>query len=131
MRTAAVVLLILAGALAGLGRLARESEVVILTTYDNAGAYYVTRLWIVDDGSMSWLRATGPQSKWYARLLKHPTVKVERGGRTRGYTAEPDSHPKIVARVNRLMRERYGWVDGIVSALRDPAKFVPIRLSQD
>ena len=127
MKAALVLLAILGAAILGIAALTEGMELVYLTTYDE-GAAFKTRLWVRDDGMTLWIRAGGTERRWYARLLAEPYVELERNGETRSYTAEPDRDPRIVARVNYLMREKYGWVDRISCWVQDPSEFAPIRL---
>jgi hypothetical protein len=127
MRAALVVFALLGGLIVGVAKLTEDMEVVILTTYEG-GVAYQTRLWVLDDGITVWIRAGGTNRRWYRRLLADPTVELERDDRIRGYTPEPDPDPRIVARVNYLMREKYGFADGIFSAIHMSSEVMPIRL---
>jgi hypothetical protein len=127
MRAALVVLVILGGLIVGSAKLTEDMEVVVLTTYQE-GVAYNTQLWVLDDGFTVWIRAGGTDRRWYKRLLAQPNVGLERDGLMRGYTAEPDPDPRIVARVNHLMREKYGLADRIFSAIHTWSEVMPIRL---
>ena len=100
----------------GLMVAASESgEVVVLRSRDAAGDVHETRLWIVEDAGFAWLRAGSPESGWYARLQAQPAVEVVRGDATLLFTAEPEHGPARVATTNRLMAEKYGWGDRVIS----------------
>jgi hypothetical protein len=103
-------LLVGAAAALGLGHLALIEvgrEVVTLRTQRPDGSWQATRLWIVDDGSSAWLHSAG--DAWVRRFAGDPVVEVERAGETLRYRAHavPGPHP----RVDRLLREKYGFAD--------------------
>jgi hypothetical protein len=127
MRAALVVFALLVVLILGVVKLTEDMEIAILTTYEGGVAYH-TRLWVLDDGSTTWIRAGGTDRRWYWRLLADPTVELERDGLLRGYTPEPDPDPRSVARVNHLMREKYGLSDRIFSAIHTWSDVTPIRL---
>jgi hypothetical protein len=108
------------GALIEVGR-----EVIALRTQEPDGGWLETRLWIVDDGAVSWVH--GADSRWMANLKARPTVEVVRGGETRRYraTAVPGPHP----RVHELLRAKYGVADRWVRFVgADTASTMPVRL---
>jgi hypothetical protein len=82
-------------------------EVIVLRTQNPDGSWLASRLWIVDDGGVSWLH--GGNSAWMRNLGARPEVEIERGGETRRYRAEavPGPHP----RVHELLRAKYGIAD--------------------
>ena len=102
-------------------------EVVVLYT-DDGETEATTRLWVVDDAGAIWLRSgAGGDSGWFQRLEDNPHIGLERGGQRRRYLATPV--PEKTARINALMREKYGWRDrviGLTVAGREDA--VAIRL---
>ncbi len=100
-------------------------EVVTLRTPLPDGRWHASRLWIVDDAGVSWLHSAGP--KWLKRFEGDPVVEVKRGGEIRRYKAHavPGPHPRI----DRLLREKYGWADRWVRFLAPcGADTVPVRL---
>lgn len=127
MRVVAVVLVVLVGLLAAGSKLTEDMEVAVLTTYQE-GVVHHTHIWVVDDESTLWIRAGGTKRQWYRRLVAEPNVELERDELVRGYTAEADPDPRIVARVNRLMREKYGLAGWIFSAIHTWSELMPIRL---
>ena len=127
MKFAIAVFALLAGLTLGVMKLTEGMEVAVLTTYQDGVAYH-TRLWVVDDGFALWIRAGSTDRRWYRRLVGQPGIELERDDLTRGYSAEPDRDPRIVARVNHLMREKYGAADAIFSAIHTWSKPRPIRL---
>jgi hypothetical protein len=122
-----VLLLLLLLAIGALEMVAAESgEVVVLRTTDVAGAPRETRLWVVDDGSHSWLRAGNEAAGWFLLLRERPDVEVVRGEQTLSVRAVPE--PGARARINDLMRAKYGWADAYIGVLFGRDDAVPIRL---
>jgi hypothetical protein len=100
-------------------------EVVTLRTRDPDGRVRETRLWIVDDGGVSWLHSAG--ARWRERFAGDPIVEVERGGVTYRYQshAVPGPHP----RVDELLRAKYGIADRWVRFIAPCGEDVlPVRL---
>lgn len=123
----AVALLVVVLAVGALEIVAAESdEVVVLRVVDAAGVPHETRLWVVDDGSHSWLRAGSPAAGWFVLLEERPDVEVVRGEETLAVHAVPE--PGARARINELMRAKYGWADAYIGALFGRDDAVPIRL---
>jgi hypothetical protein len=82
-------------------------EVIVLRTQEAGGGWLETRLWIVDDGDVSWLH--GADSRWMHNLEARPVVEIERAGAIRRYRAEAVPCPQ--PRVHELLREKYGLAD--------------------
>ena len=102
-------------------------EVIVLHTEGPDGAWLATRLWIVDDGDVSWLH--GANSAWMHNLAARPIVRVERAGETRSYraTVVPGPHPRI----HELLRAKYGIADRWVRITGpDNASTAPVRLER-
>ncbi len=118
--------------LLGLGQLlASESgEVLVLETLDAEGQPHETRIWVVDDAGVLWVRG-GSDSGWVGRLLETPEIRAERAGQQVAYRAVPDRDPAVRDRVNALMREKYGFADRFIAVSlgdADRADALPIRL---
>lgn len=112
----------------GLQMVASESgEVVVVRTFAG-GEAKTTRLWVVDDAGVSWLRSGSPSSSWYQRIRENPEIEVERGGELHAYTAFPIEGGPTVDHVNALMSRKYGWADGLIGATLDRSDAVAIRL---
>jgi hypothetical protein len=110
--------------------IASESgEVVVVQTLDAAGAAHETRLWVVDEGDRAWIRAGNPQSTWLINIQQNPAVTVTRAGSAGNYTAVPDVASR--ARINDLMRAKYGWADAYIGALFGRDDATPIRLDPE
>jgi hypothetical protein len=100
-------------------------EVIVLRTEEADGAWLETRLWIVDDGAVSWLH--GGDSSWMRNLEARPIVEVVRGGETRRYRATPVPGPH--PRLHELLRAKYGVADLWVRFVGpDNESTTPVRL---
>lgn len=119
------VLVLLGG---GIYALSESREVVILHSRDLAGAEEATHLWIVDDAGVAWLRSGGPERGWFVRVKATPAIELERGGETRSYTAVIDETPEAVARIDHLMREKYGWIDALIERIEGGWQPIAVRL---
>jgi hypothetical protein len=127
-RILAGLLLVLVLLVGGYFVMAESGEVVVLETRDAAGAH-ATRLWVVDDGGLAWLRSGDPASPWLARLRANADVAVRRAGERREYRAVPVDDPAARERINALMLEKYALAEQILRAfMMDPAGTTPIRL---
>jgi hypothetical protein len=123
-----VLVLVLLFAVAGSFVVASDyaGEVVVLTTRNEGGRGWETKLWVVEDHGQVWLRSGQPSSEWLARLEAQPRVTLVRDGVPAEYRAVVV--PKQRERINRLMAERYGWADRLIMLVRDESVSVPIRL---
>ena len=102
-------------------------EVIVLRTESLDGGWLETRLWIVDDGGVSWLH--GGDSEWMRNLRARPIVEIERNGETRRYRASavPGPHPKL----HELLRAKYGIADRWVRFVgKDNDSTTPVRLER-
>jgi hypothetical protein len=100
-------------------------EVIVLRTQEADGGWLETRLWIVDDGAVSWLH--GGDSRWMHNLKVRPIVEIERGRETRRYSAQtvPGPHPRL----HELLRAKYGVADRWVRLIGpDNESTTPVRL---
>jgi hypothetical protein len=101
-------------------------EVIVLRTEQADGSWIETRLWIVDDGDVSWLHGN-PGTRWMDNLAARPIVEIERAGATQRWRATqiPGPHP----RVHDLLRAKYGIADWWVRTIgADTEKTAPVRL---
>jgi hypothetical protein len=95
-------------------------EVVVVHEPTPSGAIHRSRLWIVDDGGVSWIHPGNANAQWWvAHMGEHSTVEVERAGHTRSYHASAD--PAADAKVHQLMRQKYGFADWWVRYLTGSA----------
>jgi hypothetical protein len=106
----------------------QAGEVVTLVSFDSDGAGAETRLWVVDDGGAAWLRAGQPSASWLARIETVPQVVVRRGSSEGRFEAVPVRGAEATARINELMRARYGLWDRWISLIHDDAQCVAVRL---
>jgi hypothetical protein len=123
---AAVVGLCVAYAIAHWALIETGNEVIVLRTEEPDGGWLETRLWIVDDGGISWLHGDG-RSRWMRNLEARPIVEVIRGGGTRRYRATPvpGPHPQL----HELLRAKYGVADRWVRFVGpDKESTTPVRL---
>jgi hypothetical protein len=98
-----------------------------LRTQEAGGEWLETRLWIVDDGDVSWLH--GADSQWMANLKARPVVEVERAGETHRYHAQPVPGPH--PRIHQLLRAKYGLADRWVRFIGpDTEATMPVRLDR-
>ena len=90
-----------------LGLIEVGRDVVTLRTQRADGSWWNSRLWIVDDGPSAWLHSGG--ANWRKRFEGDPVVELQRSGEIHRYRAYavPGPHP----RVDRLLREKYGFAD--------------------
>ena len=103
-------------------------EIVTLTTFEANGSAVETRLWVVEDDGVFWLRAGIPSSGWFLRIEQRPIVEVEGVGRKGRYRAVPVRAPETRDRIHELMRAKYGFADRWISLVRDARGSVPVRL---
>jgi hypothetical protein len=124
-----LILVLILFALGGALYLLSESrEVVILHSRDAGGGDRTTHLWVVDDAGKAWLRSGGPDRGWFVRVKANPDVLVERAGEKRAYVATIDASPETTARVDQLMREKYGWIDALIERLEGGFDSIAVRL---
>jgi len=124
---AALLVLCIAYVLAHWALIEVGREVIVLRTQNADGGWLETRLWIVDDGTSSWLH--GANSNWMHNLKARPIVEVVRAGETHRYRAEvvPGPHPEIHA----LLRAKYGIADRWVRFVGPDNEFTaPVRLDR-
>jgi hypothetical protein len=88
-----------------------QTEVVRVRTFDADGAAHETKVWVVDDGGVPWVRVANPGRLWYRRLRAQPRAELIRGGVVLAVTAHPEDSAAARARIDRLFREKYGLVD--------------------
>lgn len=107
-----------------------SGEVVTLTTLDETGRGYNTRLWVVDYQGEVWVRTGHPDKPWFKRMLGNSTVSLLRRGDTSERCAVPVQNPTLAERVNQAFAEKYGIADRIVALSGDASKRIPVRLDE-
>lgn len=123
---AAIILLCGAYVLAHLALIEVGREVIVVRTENADGTWRETRLWIVDDGNVSWLHSNRT-SRWMQNAVERPVVELVRGGETLRYRATlvPGPHPRL----HELLREKYGVADWWVRFVApDAESTTPVRL---
>ena len=109
-------LLIVGATFAGLERLAAEGiEVVELIAANEVGEKRITRLWVVDDEGMAYLRVGADGSGWYERILMNDSVEVVREGVRAEYRVQ--ARPEKSVRINELMQQKYTWGDTLIGQM--------------
>lgn len=101
-------------------------EVVVLTSTDSLDKPVETRLWLVEHEGAWYLRAGHAQAGWYQQILAQPQIKLERNAQNLAYTAQPQAELK--ARINQLMRDKYGWRDAYISFFFSRDAAIPVLL---
>ncbi|MDG2333938.1 MAG: hypothetical protein P8Q97_06900 [Myxococcota bacterium] len=104
-------------------------EVVTLLRPESDGSHSNVRIWVVDDGDVSWIEHGEPDSYWLGQLEQIPQLTLIREGQRQNYraTADPAAHEQY----HRLRYEKYGIADDIVakfSGAGEDCSAVPIRL---
>lgn len=102
-------------------------EVVEVQTLDAQGEPAITRLWVVDDEGVQYLRSGNGASVWLQRIEENESFEVTRNGQTVVYSARL-RHDKR-DHINALMRQKYTWGDiviGLMTGSRDAA--IPVEL---
>lgn len=126
-RTRFLVLALLAAALwYAKGWVEAHVEIATLHTRGPQQVHY-TRLFVVDDPPVLWVRAERPDRLWLEALRSNPTVVLRRGDADVRYQALPWNGTGGHQRVDALFREKYGPFD-VVSGLLWRRDAVPIRL---
>ena len=97
----------------GLERLASERiEVIELLTLDENGEEVTTRLWIVDDEGLQYLRVGSDGSSWFSRLQENGEFRVTRDEDSAIYSAVLREDKS--SRINDLMQSKYTWGDSLI-----------------
>jgi hypothetical protein len=128
-KTAALVLVAIAMAFAGVTWWAAESsQVALLETRRPDGSTRTTHVWYVrHDGSL-WLEAGTPENGWYRDVARSPRLAIEIDGQSAEYRTEPVLDASGHAFIRGLMREKYALRDRWVGLLFDTSRSVAVRL---
>lgn len=123
--TAAIVLAVL---------LPDKGEVIRLVTRDTEGQLRDTELWIADLEGQAYFRAGSPRVAWLARLESGVPSYLDRQGRMIEIATQVDHDPKLIARLNRAMAEKYGFADRVWGWVRtrDPVaiRILPVEMGE-
>lgn len=110
------ILLVAVASVAILERIAAERvEVVEMHAADSDGVVQTTRLWIVDDTGLQYLRVGQDGSGWFDRINSNDTISITRQETSAQYTTH--LRPDKSERINYLMQEKYTWGDSFIAAL--------------
>ncbi|MFZ0887682.1 MAG: nitroreductase/quinone reductase family protein [Candidatus Binataceae bacterium] len=104
------------------------SEVVVIHTVSAEGSPRTTRVWIADEGTVSWIEAATPERPFYQHILAHPRVELDRNGQRRPYLAEAVPNPDGHRHIRQLLRAKYGLADYWVGLLQSTSRSQAIRL---
>ena len=104
----------------------RMGEVVVLTSFDEAGQARETRLWIVDHDGTAYLRADGQDAGWLARIRARPAVSIDRGGRR--FAARLEVDPGKTAEINAAMELKYGLADALAGVMAPRRDAIAVRV---
>jgi hypothetical protein len=94
-------------------------EKVMLQVSGERDDYYA-RLWVVEAKPYLWIRAETPTRRWLEPLRAHPNVYLWRGEQRLPFHAViwEDRSSDAHAYVDRLFRQKYGFVDQARALLR-------------
>jgi len=90
-------------------------EVVTLERPEADGSTSQVRVWIVDQGGLSWIEHGDPDSYWIEQLDTSASVTLTRGGQNVTYIATPD--PESHDLYHQLRRAKYSWADQLIGYL--------------
>ena len=104
-----------AGAQAGWEPFA-EADVVRIVTRDADGDERDTSVWIVLVDGALYVRTN--DSRWLANIRRGSSVALRLAETTRPVSAEEVSDPAVTARVEAAFKEKYGFVQRVMSFFR-------------
>jgi hypothetical protein len=104
-----------------------QTEVVVLRTFDEAGAAHDTKMWVVDHEGAPWVRVANPERAWYQRLRARPRATLLRAGATIEVDATTDGSPGTRQLVDQAFARKYGLTDRWYGILLRRGS-IPIRL---
>ena len=113
--------------LVAIERVAGETgEVVVLRTFDDAGAVQETRVWVVEHDGRPWVRAGNAALGWFQRLHARPDIELVRDGQS--FAVRAVSVPEARHAINERMNEKYGWRDDYICFFFSRDQKIPVRL---
>ena len=92
-----------------------EGEVVVLFTTDANEKVHDTQLWTVELEGIRYLRASGADVAWLARLRERPLVEIEFEASSSHFHAVPQDDANLRGRLNAAMARKYGFADRVWS----------------
>ena len=84
-------------------------DVVVVHEPTPSGAIHRARLWIVDDGGVSWIHPGNANAQWWVQHWTRTRSSKSNAAATSRYRAQAD--PAADPRVHRLMRQKYGFAN--------------------
>jgi hypothetical protein len=90
--------------------------VIQVLTRDADGDLRETKVWFVLVDGQPYLRTF--RSRWLENLRRDPRLRLRIEGREYEAQAEEVRGDAIVEKVDRAMREKYGWQDGLIHVFR-------------
>ena len=94
----------------------QDTDVVEILTDDEDGAARETKIWIVAFDGRAYVRTN--DSRWLANIRRGSPVALRLGETQVAVLARETADAEIVARVEAAFREKYGWVQRVMSTFR-------------
>jgi hypothetical protein len=112
-----------------LATLTETEEIEIETSAAPDAPVHRTIIWIVTDGSDTFVRSVrGARGRWYREAVAHPDVVIHAAGRRLPARAVPASDPRSIERTNRGLRDKYEGVPGFREMLEPDTFDTTLRL---
>ena len=93
-------------------RLARYREIKISVVGRKSGNTITIPVWFVLEGEKLWLLPVlGSDTQWYRNVLQNLSIRVDAGGVSAEFRAQPITDAKAVKSVVEKFREKYGAKD--------------------
>ena len=93
-----------------------ETRTIEILTHDEDGDLRETPIWIVVLDGAGYVRTN--DSRWLANIQRGSTVELVAEGVTLRVRAEEWADPADYARVEAAFKEKYGWLQRVMSSLR-------------
>jgi hypothetical protein len=93
-----------------------EEEVVVILTVDPDGETRETSVWVVVVDDAAWVRTN--DSRWLANIRRDPELRMRVREREYPLRAEESPDAAIRERVEAGFKQKYGWLQRMMSALR-------------
>jgi hypothetical protein len=94
----------------------REDSTVEIITLDEDGSPRETRIWIVVVDEFGFIRTN--DSKWLGNIRRDPAIRLRTRDVTADFAAEEIDDPAVYDRVEQAFKEKYGWMQKVMSAFR-------------
>ncbi len=93
-----------------------ESDVVEIVTEDADGDPRETKVWIVALDGHGFVRTN--DSRWLANIRRGSPMALRVDGTDHPVGVRETADPDVVARVETAFRDKYGWLQRVMSAFR-------------